>query len=40
MPQVLMVSEEKRAIVVKGSIPGKAGNIVEITHAKTVGVNC
>ncbi|KAK9824213.1 hypothetical protein WJX72_008574 [[Myrmecia] bisecta] len=37
--KVLMVDAEKRAIVVNGSIPGKAGNIVEITPAKIVGRN-
>ena len=30
---------EKGAIVVKGAIPGKPGNIVEITPAKILGTN-
>ena len=34
-----MVDSEKRAIVVGGSVPGKPGNILEITPAKIVGVN-
>jgi large subunit ribosomal protein L3 len=38
--QVLKVDMERRAIVVKGSVPGKAGNILEIAPAKVVGVNC
>lgn len=37
--EVLLVDAEKRAIVVKGSVPGKAGNVVEITPAKIVGRN-
>ena len=37
--QVLLVDAEKRAIVVKGSLPGKPGNVLEITPAKVVGVN-
>jgi hypothetical protein len=32
--QVLKLDLERRAIVVKGSIPGKAGNILEIAPAK------
>jgi large subunit ribosomal protein L3 len=38
--QVLKVDTERNAIVVKGSVPGKAGNILEIAPAKVVGVNC
>ena len=38
--QVLHVDPELKAIIVKGAIPGKAGNIVEITPAKIVGKNC
>ena len=38
--QVLLVDPEVNAIVVKGAIPGKAGNVVEITHSKIVGTNC
>lgn len=37
--EVLLVDAEKRAIVVKGSVPGKPGNVVEITPAKKVGIN-
>lgn len=32
--QVLKVDLERGAIVVKGSVPGKAGNILEIAPAK------
>jgi len=32
--QVLKVDMERRAIVVRGSVPGKAGNILEIAPAK------
>eukprot|EP00884_Botryococcus_braunii_P020659 jgi/Botrbrau1/7277/Bobra.0318s0015.1 len=38
--EVLMIDEENKALVVKGSIPGKPGNVVEITPAKYVGKNC
>lgn len=38
-PQVLMVDAEKGAIVVKGSLPGKPGNLLEIAPAKQVGKN-
>lgn len=38
--EVLKVDTERRAIVVKGSLPGKSGNILEIAPAKIVGVNC
>lgn len=37
--KVLKVRPDIGAIVVKGSVPGKAGNVVEITPAKIVGVN-
>ena len=37
--QVLKVRPDIGAIVVKGCVPGKAGNVVEITPAKIVGVN-
>lgn len=40
MGQVMMVDAERGAIVVKGSVPGKPGNILEITPAKQVGKNC
>ena len=33
------VDTERHALVVKGSVPGKVGNVVEITPAKLVGVN-
>lgn len=38
--QVLKVDLERRAIVVQGSVPGKAGNLLEIAPAKVVGTNC
>ncbi|KAF8072695.1 RPL3 [Scenedesmus sp. PABB004] len=38
--QVLKVDTERGAIVLRGSVPGKAGNILEIAPAKVVGVNC
>lgn len=34
--EVLLVDAEKRAIVVKGSVPGKPGNILEIVPTKPV----
>ena len=37
--QVLMVDSEKGAIVVKGSLPGKPGNLLEIVTAKQLGKN-
>jgi len=37
--KILMVDSEKRAIVVGGSVPGKPGNVLEISPAKIVGVN-
>lgn len=36
---VLKVDLERKAIVVKGVIPGKAGGVLEITPAKLVGKN-
>ncbi|GFR51946.1 hypothetical protein Agub_g14468 [Astrephomene gubernaculifera] len=36
---LLKVDTERRALVVKGSVPGKMGNVVEVTPAKLVGVN-
>lgn len=36
---VLRVDTERKAIVVKGSVPGKPGNVVEVVPAKLVGVN-
>ena len=38
--QVLMVDTERGALVVKGSVPGKPGCVVEITPGKIVGKNC
>ena len=38
--QVLMVDTERGALVVKGSVPGKPGYVVEITPGKIVGKNC
>jgi len=37
--EILLVDVEKRAIVVKGSVPGKPGNVIEITPSKIVGFN-
>jgi large subunit ribosomal protein L3 len=37
--EILLVDAERRAIVVKGSVAGKPGNVVEIAPAKIVGVN-
>lgn len=34
-----MVDSEKSALVVRGGVPGKPGNVLEITPAKIVGVN-
>lgn len=36
---VLKVDTERGAVVIKGSLPGKPGSLVEITPAKIVGVN-
>lgn len=38
--QVLLIDQELNVVVVKGAIPGKAGNLVEILPAKIVGTNC
>ncbi|GBF98187.1 50S ribosomal protein chloroplastic-like [Raphidocelis subcapitata] len=38
--KVLKVDLERGALVIKGSVPGKAGNILEIAPAKIVGTNC
>ena len=37
--QVLKLFPEDRVMVVKGCIPGKKGNYVEIVPAKDIGVN-
>eukprot|EP00197_Chlamydomonas_leiostraca_P016214 CAMPEP_0202862896 /NCGR_PEP_ID=MMETSP1391-20130828/3760_1 /ASSEMBLY_ACC=CAM_ASM_000867 /TAXON_ID=1034604 /ORGANISM="Chlamydomonas leiostraca, Strain SAG 11-49" /LENGTH=253 /DNA_ID=CAMNT_0049542485 /DNA_START=67 /DNA_END=828 /DNA_ORIENTATION=+ len=37
---VLKVDSARKAIVIKGTVPGKAGSIVEIMPAKIVGKNC
>lgn len=37
--QVIKVDEERGAIVVHGCVPGKPGNVLEITPAKIVGQN-
>ena len=34
---ILKVDTERQAIVVSGTVPGKPGNLVEITPAKIVG---
>ncbi|KAG2487119.1 hypothetical protein HYH03_014232 [Edaphochlamys debaryana] len=36
---LLKVDSERRALIVKGSVPGKVGNVVEVVPAKLVGVN-
>lgn len=38
--EVLSVDADLNAIIVKGSIPGKPGGVVEVTPAKVVGKNC
>ena len=37
--QVIKVDLELGAILIKGGVPGKPGNILEICPAKIVGVN-
>ncbi len=37
--QVIKVDQELNAIVVHGSVPGKPGNVLELTPAKMVGKN-
>ena len=37
--QVLKVRPEINALVVKGAVPGKPGNVLEIAPAKRVGLN-
>ena len=37
--QVIKVDSKLNAIVVKGSVPGKPGNVLELTPAKIVGKN-
>ena len=39
LAQVLKVDAEAGAIVIKGAVPGKPGNLVEIAPSKVVGVN-
>lgn len=36
---VLKVDTDRKAIIVKGTVPGKAGNVVEVVPAKLPGVN-
>lgn len=38
--KVLLVDTDRGAVVVKGSVPGKPGHLLEITPAKIVGKNC
>ena len=38
-PQILKVDLERQAIVIKGNIPGKPGNLIEMTQAKILGTN-
>jgi len=37
---VMLVSQDERYIVVRGSVPGKKGTIVEVRPTKIVGVHC
>lgn len=37
--QILKIDKEKNALVVKGAVPGKPGNVIEVTHAKRIGIN-
>ena len=38
--QILEIFPEKNALVVKGAVPGKVGNVLEIVPHKIVGTNC
>lgn len=38
--EILDIDAEAGYIVVKGSVPGKTGNVLQIAPAKIVGVNC
>merc|ERR1712050_299575 len=38
--KIIKIDEELNALVVKGSVPGKAGNIITLAPAKIVGKNC
>ncbi|KAJ9525316.1 hypothetical protein QJQ45_020858 [Haematococcus lacustris] len=38
--QILKIDSVRKAIVVKGCVPGKPGSIVEVRVAKVVGKNC
>jgi ribosomal protein L3 len=38
--QILKIDSARNAIVIRGSVPGKAGSIVELRVAKIVGKNC
>eukprot|EP00798_Chlamydomonas_sp_ICE-L_P031671 gene31671-6873_t len=40
MSPILKVDVERKAIVVKGSVPGKPGALLEIIPAKMVGKTC
>ena len=37
--EIMEIEPEEKYLVVKGSVPGKPGNVLEITPAKIVGVN-
>jgi large subunit ribosomal protein L3 len=37
--QIIKVDTELRTLIVKGAVPGKAGNLLRITPAKIVGKN-
>jgi large subunit ribosomal protein L3 len=38
--QILKIDEARSAVVIKGSVPGKPGSVVELRIAKIVGENC
>ncbi|GAX78833.1 hypothetical protein CEUSTIGMA_g6270.t1 [Chlamydomonas eustigma] len=38
--QILKIDAARKAIVVKGSLPGKTGTVLELSPAKLVGTNC
>jgi len=38
--EILLIDTARKAIVIKGSVPGKAGTLLELSTAKIVGLNC
>ena len=40
LPQILKIDVERKAIVLKGTLPGKTGAVLEVSVAKIVGKNC